>query len=262
MAFWVRQLAKDKKKRKNHNHGFSLVELIIVIAIMAILAAAIAPALIRYIAKARKAVDIETAQTIFEAANLASTTSNDDAAAGWYLAADSTGNAFGKSWVTPNGHLADKERSCPQNQRYQIATIAWARGIDYNGWQNATFKATPNSDVTDINGKKQTGNLALVQAYVNEFLKNLFHDNALSETYHGAGNNAYDGKQASTMEFKYKQDAGMGRAECWLLCVNCNSYTPEVWIGDKRINTGAGGSTGAVRPLYRLYPDPCVEYKE
>ena len=37
------------------NKGFSLVELIIVIAIMAILAAAIAPALIRYIDKSRKA---------------------------------------------------------------------------------------------------------------------------------------------------------------------------------------------------------------
>ena len=37
------------------NKGFSLVELIIVIAIMAILAAAIAPALIRYIDKSRSA---------------------------------------------------------------------------------------------------------------------------------------------------------------------------------------------------------------
>ena len=37
------------------NKGFSLVELIIVIAIMAILAAAIAPALIRYIDKSRNA---------------------------------------------------------------------------------------------------------------------------------------------------------------------------------------------------------------
>lgn len=46
------------------NKGFSLVELIIVIAIMAILAAAIAPALIRYIDKSRKASDISTAGTI------------------------------------------------------------------------------------------------------------------------------------------------------------------------------------------------------
>ena len=46
------------------NKGFSLVELIIVIAIMAVLAAAIAPALIRYINKSRKADDIAAADAI------------------------------------------------------------------------------------------------------------------------------------------------------------------------------------------------------
>lgn len=53
------------------NKGFSLVELIIVIAIMAILAAAIAPALIRYLNKSRKASDIETASVIMGAVNAA-----------------------------------------------------------------------------------------------------------------------------------------------------------------------------------------------
>ncbi|SEP91853.1 prepilin-type N-terminal cleavage/methylation domain-containing protein [Lachnospiraceae bacterium NE2001] len=53
------------------NRGFSLVELIIVIAIMAILAAAIAPALIRYIEKSRRASDVETAGVILRAAQYA-----------------------------------------------------------------------------------------------------------------------------------------------------------------------------------------------
>ncbi|MCR4846831.1 MAG: type II secretion system GspH family protein [Eubacterium sp.] len=50
--------------KKTYNMGFSLVELIIVIAIMAILSAAIAPALIRYINKARKADDIAAADSV------------------------------------------------------------------------------------------------------------------------------------------------------------------------------------------------------
>ena len=53
------------------NKGFSLVELIIVIGIIAVLAAAIAPALIRYITKSRKATDVETADIILHAVNAA-----------------------------------------------------------------------------------------------------------------------------------------------------------------------------------------------
>jgi prepilin-type N-terminal cleavage/methylation domain len=59
------------------NKGFSLVELIIVIAIMAILAAAIAPALIRYIDKSRKADDVTAAGTINSAVSAA--LANEDA---------------------------------------------------------------------------------------------------------------------------------------------------------------------------------------
>lgn len=50
--------------KKMNNKGFSLVELIIVIAIMAILAGAIAPALIRYIDKSRISNDVSSCKTI------------------------------------------------------------------------------------------------------------------------------------------------------------------------------------------------------
>ncbi|MCR5544360.1 MAG: prepilin-type N-terminal cleavage/methylation domain-containing protein [Eubacterium sp.] len=53
------------------NKGFSLVELIIIISIMTIIAVAIAPALIRYINKSRKADDLTAADTIKSAYNAA-----------------------------------------------------------------------------------------------------------------------------------------------------------------------------------------------
>ena len=46
------------------NKGFSLIELIIVIAIMAIMAGFLAPALVKYINKSRLSVDIDTGRTL------------------------------------------------------------------------------------------------------------------------------------------------------------------------------------------------------
>lgn len=53
------------------NKGFSMVELIIVIAIMAILAGALAPTLIKYVNKSRISSDLESADTLAKATQLA-----------------------------------------------------------------------------------------------------------------------------------------------------------------------------------------------
>lgn len=60
-------------KKKMNNKGFSLVELIVVIAIMAILAVTLAPRLTQYIEKARVSSDRQILSTVFTAAQLANT---------------------------------------------------------------------------------------------------------------------------------------------------------------------------------------------
>lgn len=78
--------------KKMNNKGFSMVELIIVIAIMAILAAALAPALIKYINKSRLSTDISTGTSIASAIQTA--LSNESA---YDACTCVTGAAFGGS---------------------------------------------------------------------------------------------------------------------------------------------------------------------
>ena len=59
------------RKERMKNKGFSLVELIIVIAIMAILAAALAPQLMKYIEKSRVSTDASTCSSIESCVNAA-----------------------------------------------------------------------------------------------------------------------------------------------------------------------------------------------
>ncbi len=73
---------KKQLLRKN-NQGFSLVELIIVIAIMAILVALVTPQLLQYIDKAKKVKDIECARVLGTAFERVLFT-NEDAYDQWY----------------------------------------------------------------------------------------------------------------------------------------------------------------------------------
>lgn len=60
-----------KKEVRKNNKGFSLVELIVVVAIMAVLMVVLAPAMLRYVEKTRKGKDDSAASEVREAVELA-----------------------------------------------------------------------------------------------------------------------------------------------------------------------------------------------
>lgn len=55
---------RKRTNQRKRNKGFSLVELIVVIAIMAVLVGVLAPQFIGYVAKTRQATDVQNAQTL------------------------------------------------------------------------------------------------------------------------------------------------------------------------------------------------------
>ena len=61
---------KNEMKKKN-NKGFSLVELIVVIAIMAVLMVVLAPAMLRYVEKSRVQKDESAVSEVINAVNIA-----------------------------------------------------------------------------------------------------------------------------------------------------------------------------------------------
>ena len=89
-----------KKAKRYANKGFTLVELIIVIAILAILASAIGLSVIRYIEKSRQALDIHNGSMIKNALTIYPFPSNFQGTDVWYTDPN-TGESehFRRGWV-------------------------------------------------------------------------------------------------------------------------------------------------------------------
>ncbi len=70
---------------KNKNKGFTLVELIIVVAIIAVLAAVLAPQYLQYVERSRESNDLQIATNMVRAATVAIADPKNEIPAGYYV---------------------------------------------------------------------------------------------------------------------------------------------------------------------------------
>ena len=131
--------------KKTNNKGFSLVELIIVIAIMAILVGVLAPQYIKYVEKSRKSADLDIADGIYTAVQTALTDADYSIPVGCKVVVTGTGVT-----ITGDGATA----ATNMNQAL----------TDYFGsnWQNKKFKSKvcgdpANNYTVEVTGTPSTG---------------------------------------------------------------------------------------------------------
>ncbi len=137
------------KKQNMNNKGFSLVELIIVIAIMAILIVVLAPQYLRYVERSRNSTDMQNARTIMTAVET-------------WAADPQAGSSFGAAGQTVTFNINAKgtastitepTASVPANSKPGNDALT-ETGLDINdincesktNWSNYTIKGTVQSN--------------------------------------------------------------------------------------------------------------------
>ncbi len=208
-------LMKKSGLLKKNNKGFTLVELMIAVAIMAILTAIVGLSIIRYIEKARKQKDVAAAETIYKAAEVTLATADSEVLGAWE---NSTGNALYTLYA--NG------------ETYKGEFLAWARGQFIYNDENYEFKNAWNNAQAQWN-------------FVEEF-NPYIGQSANSKTFNKSnkGNAArFSYTKTKDPKKRYKQ-----YADCWMIFRREDNHMIEVWIGYKP-------SGQIVQAYYRLYPD-------
>lgn len=152
------------KERKMNNKGFSLVELIIVIAIMAILIVVLAPQYLKYVERSRNSTDLQNATEIVTALQVYATDPEATVApAAGTITIGTADQTIGTDTFL-GAALADAGLLDASN-------VLHTRRQSRTTWQNYTISWT----VTD-------GNLDFTYSAANEESQNVFRDRMLGAT--------------------------------------------------------------------------------
>ena len=152
--------------KKKNNKGFSLVELVIVIAILAILVGILAPQYTKYVEKSRKAADASNLEELVTAFKTAASDGDDQIKAGTYTITIST-----SADVTVSDGATDKTKVVSLIGSY--AGDKWtSTSLKSSKWTTASDgKGTPLTEISAAMVVKNDGSVSV--SYTPEWLKEM-----------------------------------------------------------------------------------------
>lgn len=141
-----------ENKKKLNNKGFSLVELIIVIAIMAVLIGVLAPQYLKYVEKSRESADLDNYQAIISAIEIYNSDPSNESITGTitFTAVNTAPSADAKikTALKTNGIDLDKVKMKSKDYCNGVITIA-VDGLTVSG-------GTATKPLADALGKSAT----------------------------------------------------------------------------------------------------------
>lgn len=232
------------------NKGFTLMELIVVLAIIAVLGTIIVPSILGYIELAKKKATVENGRTIYMAATLALT--DEDAYNSFYTPQS--------SWVayeaTADGHVINttteyKGVSSTYSQRVGNMNSPLAAEGNYRFTVVARVDGHKHSTGSDWKNPSHITHVFRTWDYSDKryatFVKKM-----CAELDMKVGDQKGDNFQVK-MPYTKREDGGTLPLVRWLICYRLDDPSQvEVWAGD-----GYKCENG---PAYRVYPNPAKNY--
>ncbi len=210
-----------KRFCKQNNYGFSMVELLIVIAIMAALVALITPQYIRYVYKSQKSTDMTNAERIGKAVNLA-------------LANDIEAHKIYNEWK-PGGNKLNPTVS---------VTVGGVRE-DYKVYLLLSSETHGFFAGTDTTLGRRMSSGKTFYDVINDELGILYEE--------GGSRDASYVNEIMVPKYKVKGLDGIHKVDRWRICKRQDNGRIELWAAYDR---GEGSGDAGGRPCYRVWPSP------